>query len=91
VRYFRHAVALDERRSKFKANHWNRPTAKEERLGISGQKPVHGKPKHIKKHSLRNMERQYSDEQDRPTDIEEVRTFFFFFSFSGSFFFFLGN
>ena len=81
MRYFRHAVALDERRSKFKANHWNRPTAKEEGLGISGQKPVDGKPKHIKKHLLRNMERKYSDGEDRPTDIEEVRTFIFSCSF----------
>ncbi|KAF9525908.1 hypothetical protein CPB83DRAFT_858827 [Crepidotus variabilis] len=33
VRTFRHAVALDERRSKFKANLWNRPDSKEEKLG----------------------------------------------------------
>ncbi|KAK7045885.1 hypothetical protein VNI00_007316 [Paramarasmius palmivorus] len=34
VRTFRHAVALDERRAKFKANHWNRPQAHEEKLGV---------------------------------------------------------
>ena len=33
VRTFRHAVALDERRAKFKANLWNRPNAEETRLG----------------------------------------------------------
>ena len=33
VRTFRHAVALDERRSKFKANLWNRPDADELKLG----------------------------------------------------------
>lgn len=33
VRTFRHAVALDERRAKFKANLWNRPTASERVLG----------------------------------------------------------
>ncbi|KAG2009454.1 hypothetical protein CC2G_012391 [Coprinopsis cinerea AmutBmut pab1-1] len=33
VRTFRHAVALDERRAKFKANLWNRPTREEEKLG----------------------------------------------------------
>lgn len=36
VRTFRHALALDERRAKFKANLWNRPTKTEENLGISG-------------------------------------------------------
>jgi hypothetical protein len=39
VRTFRHAVALDERRSKFKANLWNRPSVKEAKLGVEGQKP----------------------------------------------------
>ena len=33
VRTFRHAVALDERRAKFKANLWNRPNANELKLG----------------------------------------------------------
>lgn len=35
VRTFRHAVSLDERRAKFKANLWNRPTAEETQLGAS--------------------------------------------------------
>jgi uncharacterized protein (DUF2235 family) len=84
VHYFRHAVALDERRSKFKANHWNRPTTKEETLGIDGQKHErgHGEDgkdgKERKKHSLKTMERQYSEEEERPTDIEEVCTLFQF-------------
>ncbi len=34
VRTFRHALALDERRAKFKANLWNRPTKQEEKLGV---------------------------------------------------------
>ncbi len=34
VRTFRHAVSLDERRAKFKANLWNRPTAEEAQLGV---------------------------------------------------------
>lgn len=33
VKTFRHAVSLDERRAKFKANLWNRPDADEEKLG----------------------------------------------------------
>jgi len=72
VRTFRHAVALDERRSKFKANHWNRPTAREAVLGIEAQKPKDSRPKPIKKHHLRAMERQFSEHEDLPTDIEEV-------------------
>lgn len=39
MRTFRHAVSLDERRAKFKANLWNRPTVKEAKLGVDGQKP----------------------------------------------------
>lgn len=35
VRTFRHAVSLDERRAKFKANLWNRPNGKESTLGTS--------------------------------------------------------
>jgi uncharacterized protein (DUF2235 family) len=33
VRTFRHAVSLDERRAKFKANLWNRPSAEEATFG----------------------------------------------------------
>lgn len=39
VKTFRHAIALDERRAKFKANLWNQPNAKEAKLGVKGQKP----------------------------------------------------
>ncbi|KDR83173.1 hypothetical protein GALMADRAFT_221114 [Galerina marginata CBS 339.88] len=35
VRTFRHAVSLDERRAKFKANLWNRPDEEELKLGTS--------------------------------------------------------
>ncbi|KAG6904771.1 hypothetical protein DXG01_007302, partial [Tephrocybe rancida] len=34
VRTFRHAIALDERRAKFKPNLWNRPNNDEETLGV---------------------------------------------------------
>ena len=33
VRTFRHAISLDERRAKFRANFWNRPNQKELKLG----------------------------------------------------------
>jgi sRNA-binding protein len=38
VRNFRHAIALDERRAKFKANTWNRPVHGEHLLSITDQK-----------------------------------------------------
>ena len=39
VHTFRHAVSLDERRAKFKANLFNKPNVKEASLGVQGQKP----------------------------------------------------
>ncbi|KAF9477867.1 hypothetical protein BDN70DRAFT_913930 [Pholiota conissans] len=74
VRTFRHAIALDERRAKFKANLWNRPTAKEATLGVDGQKPEkkHKEHKPNKPMKLKKMEKQYSISSDEPTDIEEV-------------------
>lgn len=72
VRTFRHAVALDERRSKFKANHWNRPTDKEAVLGTDGQKPKDARPKPVKQQTLKAMERQFSEHDEHPTDVEEV-------------------
>lgn len=79
IRTFRHAVALDERRAKFKANLWNRPDPAEATLGVDGQKPEVKFKAHrpnAKKNSLRAMERQFSGSSDNvPTDIEEVLAF----------------
>lgn len=57
VRVFRHAISLDERRAKFRANVYNRPTAAEKELGVkTGEMPKAGAdeqgPVHagIKKH-----------------------------------------
>ena len=78
VRTFRHAIALDERRAKFKANLWNRPNKKETGLGVAGQKPKveggHHHPGHGMRpeHKLRAMEREYSQSNGKETDIEEV-------------------
>jgi len=78
VRTFRHAVALDERRAKFKANTWNRPQRHEASLSITDQKLAqHAKKKEElqrrgKKDSLRALEKQYSTIRAEPTDIEEV-------------------
>jgi len=87
VRTFRHAVALDERRAKFKANLWNRPTAAEVKLGIpSTAPPVQGIASSnqtvMRKQSsdaedelapsALSGERIYSESEVRPTDVEEV-------------------
>ncbi|KAL0577269.1 hypothetical protein V5O48_004726 [Marasmius crinis-equi] len=42
VHTFRHAVSLDERRAKFKANLWNRPTEHEAKLGLRHKFHRHG-------------------------------------------------
>ncbi|KAG5636743.1 hypothetical protein H0H81_007001 [Sphagnurus paluster] len=54
VRTLRHAVSLDERRAKFKANLWNCPTAKEATLGVEGQKPDAPQKSKVKSNSLNN-------------------------------------
>lgn len=40
VRTFRHAVSLDERRAKFKANLWNRPTVKDMSYSLDTNMPT---------------------------------------------------
>jgi uncharacterized protein (DUF2235 family) len=72
VRTFRHAVSLDERRAKFKANLWNRPKP----ASTSSDPSTTAKPKTKKNNSsagkLREFEKHYQKPRDTPTDIEEV-------------------
>ncbi|KAL0959660.1 hypothetical protein HGRIS_011362 [Hohenbuehelia grisea] len=78
VKTFRHAIALDERRAKFKANHWNRPNSKEQGLAESDRKPrrkktefgLPGTPK--QEPSLKALEKKYSKDPNQPTDLLEV-------------------
>lgn len=88
VKTFRHALSLDERRAKFKANHWNRPTDEEMNLSLSDrQKRALAKKereeakaghKHSKerssKESPKDIERMESKHSKRlfETDVEEV-------------------
>ncbi|KAJ6622512.1 hypothetical protein B0H10DRAFT_2013024 [Mycena sp. CBHHK59/15] len=46
VRAFRHAVSLDERRAKFKANLWNWPSDQEKKLGTHPKVPKPVRPKY---------------------------------------------
>ncbi|KAF9565098.1 hypothetical protein CPC08DRAFT_630430 [Agrocybe pediades] len=74
VKTFRHAVSLDERRAKFKANLWNRPNAVEENLSISDKqkkKKKEGIAK-AKKGAIKKLENKYGDKEDFETDIDEV-------------------
>lgn len=80
VRTFRHALSLDERRAKFKANLWNRPNAKEQTLSVSDQEHHKAKknggkggiPTASRKHSQHILEREYGKDRTQPTDIDEV-------------------
>ncbi|KAH7886367.1 hypothetical protein F5I97DRAFT_1937223 [Phlebopus sp. FC_14] len=85
IRYFRHAMSLDERRARFKVNHWNRPTGNDLQLGVKR----HEMPRSLKKRpkvpsdlielksghqhapSLGDLERQYSQHIGE-TNVEEV-------------------
>ncbi|KAK1235171.1 hypothetical protein PQX77_001610 [Marasmius sp. AFHP31] len=87
VRTFRHAVSLDERRAKFKANLWNRPTENEAKLGLQHKDHSHAEGEHCEEsepagksgtghkrpgNSLKAMERRFSSVRATPTNIEEV-------------------
>ena len=82
VKTFRHAVSLDERRAKFKANLWNRPLPKEEVLSITDQKldkeAATAKPKksqsptETRNGKLKALENKYSKDKNATTDIDEV-------------------
>ncbi|KAJ3522503.1 hypothetical protein NMY22_g11861 [Coprinellus aureogranulatus] len=80
VRTFRHAIALDERRGKFKVNVWNRPTDEEQLLSITDQeaakkaqkaeqRKASGNDDH--KGHLHHYEEQYSTIRHE-TNVEEV-------------------
>ncbi|KAJ7202267.1 hypothetical protein GGX14DRAFT_654041 [Mycena pura] len=71
VRTFRHAVSLDERRAKFKANLWNRPNDEERALGIT-QKPAEEERARPMKSLQDLMEQRYARARSQPTDVEEV-------------------
>ncbi|KAG6878487.1 hypothetical protein C0992_008001 [Termitomyces sp. T32_za158] len=69
VKHFRHALALDEHRVRFKPNFWNRPTPHEVQLGVKkGQMP---RPK-PKRQTTRDFEKAYSHGGEQVTDVEEV-------------------
>ncbi|KAJ2924622.1 hypothetical protein H1R20_g12476, partial [Candolleomyces eurysporus] len=82
VRTVRHAISLDERRAKFKANMWNRPVHGEHLYSITDQKAAKRAKraenakakKKMDEHDdgLHEFEHRYSTIRDTPTDVEEV-------------------
>ncbi|KAJ3511638.1 hypothetical protein NLJ89_g3982 [Agrocybe chaxingu] len=76
VKHFRHALALDEHRVRFKPNFFNRPTHEEIELGLKwGEIPKVKASQPQKLHrrkTLRELERQYGHGGQHQTDVEEV-------------------
>ncbi|KAF5348457.1 hypothetical protein D9756_009559 [Leucocoprinus leucothites] len=77
VRVFRHALALDERRAKFKQNTWNRPSKQEAHLAETDRPDHEHHGNHQghsgnSKHKQMDLERHYSEIYSTPTDVEEV-------------------
>jgi len=73
VRYFRHAIALDEHRARFQPNFWNRPTAEQLQLGVkAGEMPKSHRRTPSKHKSQHELEREYTEGGDCQTQIEEV-------------------
>ncbi|KAF5355040.1 hypothetical protein D9756_005790 [Leucocoprinus leucothites] len=78
VRVFRHAIALDERRAKFKQNPWNRPNDKESKLAETDHPDHEHHGNHLHHSSVnckklqKELERHYSEDVTVPTDVEEV-------------------
>ncbi|KAF7326066.1 DUF2235 domain-containing protein [Mycena kentingensis (nom. inval.)] len=73
VRTFRHAIALDEHRAKFKVNLWNRQQKHEECLGLNESKHAHKAHTGTNhKHALHGLEKRYARDPTKPTDVEEV-------------------
>ncbi|KAH9486042.1 hypothetical protein JR316_0000106 [Psilocybe cubensis] len=71
VKNFRQALALDEHRVRFKPNFFNRPTHEEMELGLKWNEVHPSVRKSKRKHTLRELERQYTHGQHR-TNVEEV-------------------
>jgi len=73
VKAFRHALALDEHRVRFKPNFFNRPTREEISLGLKwGELPKKVDDKPHRRKTLRELERQYTRGGNHETDVKEV-------------------
>jgi uncharacterized protein (DUF2235 family) len=75
---FRHAISLDEHRAKFKANHWHRPTAEDEKHANHGVSST----AHHERHCQTAFERKYAKDRNAETNVDEVRLLAVFMFFS---------
>ena len=72
IRYFRHAVSLDERRAMFKNNMYNRPTEAEQKLGVQpGEMPKARIDSTPSKSQLETFFSRLSSNRKSETQIEE--------------------
>ncbi|KAH7317499.1 hypothetical protein B0J17DRAFT_686697 [Rhizoctonia solani] len=65
IRVFRHAVALDERRAKFKANMWGRATEGEEKLGADGKRGIYVRKKTLSGVNISSFVKGWEEVVDR--------------------------
>jgi hypothetical protein len=76
VRYFRHAVSLDERRAKFKANYWHLLHEDDQKGTKLGEMPRSNQrhPHYHNRHHHRDHKKRFEEENDGPevTDVREV-------------------
>ncbi|KAJ7457836.1 hypothetical protein FB451DRAFT_589308 [Mycena latifolia] len=71
IRYFRHAIALDEHRARFLPNFWARHTSQSERGLQPGEMPKSRRQTSEHK-SLNDLETEYTDGGHFETHVEEV-------------------
>lgn len=77
VRAFRHAIALDERRAKFKANVWDQPVDKKKADDLAAAESEYKKknpkpPRNPKKVKRNTIETKYSQHSDELVNVKEV-------------------
>jgi hypothetical protein len=74
IKFFRHAIALDERRVRFKPSTWYRPTEQDKDKGIKTHEMPRSKGHHHHDdgHELGKLERKYSEYVETVTNVEEV-------------------
>ncbi|KAF7436007.1 hypothetical protein PC9H_002833 [Pleurotus ostreatus] len=72
IKYFRHAIALDEHRARFQPNFFHRPLDTHKKLGVQPGEMPKSRPKdHSRRPSLKELERKYT-EVCFDTNVEEV-------------------
>jgi len=80
VRYFRHAISLDEHRAKFKANHWHLLNEKDQKGTKVGEMPrsnhrhpiFHDRHYHQHHHRSKSQAEETYDYGHTETDVQEV-------------------